>query len=168
MPIRRNFAVLLDHPRVRGWRSRDHPQIAYVRARLSPGEYLGLRLTLGAMILLGASWLFGGIAEDVMTGDPLTLVDAQVAQWLHQRATPGVTQGMLVFTHLHAPWPVFIAVALLAAWLAWKKDWYWFLCVSITVPLGMLLNILLKYAFPRRVVLKAFSVSPLPFHSLVF
>ena len=147
--LRRILAALLGHPRVQVMRVRYHPQIAFFKARLSPGDYLGLQLTLGAAVLLGASWLFGGIAEDVVTGDPLTLVDAQVAQWLHLRATPRLTQLMLVFTNVHSPWPVFLAVVLLTAWLAWKRDWYWLICVSITVPLGMLLNILMKYAFQR-------------------
>lgn len=52
-----------------GW----HKLRAFIQARLSPDSYLGLQLTAGALILLGASGLFGGIAEDVVTGGPLTL-----------------------------------------------------------------------------------------------
>ena len=37
--------------------------------------YLGLQLTAGALALIGATWLFGGVAEDVVHGDPLILFD---------------------------------------------------------------------------------------------
>lgn len=37
--------------------------------------YLGLQLTAGALALICATWLFGGVAEDVVHGDPLNLVD---------------------------------------------------------------------------------------------
>ena len=47
----------------------------YFLNRFSPQGYLGLHLTIGVLLLIGASWLFGGIAEDVMTGDPLTVTD---------------------------------------------------------------------------------------------
>lgn len=146
MPPYRSF---LQHPRIKALRLRFAPQTAFVQARLSPQSYLGLQLTLGVVILMGASWLFGGIAEDVVTGDPLTLVDFQVAQWLHAHATPRLTEGMLVLTHMHETLPITFAVIILGAWLAWKRNWYWLLCVSITVPLGMLLNVMMKYAFQR-------------------
>ena len=37
--------------------------------------YLGVQLTAGALVLIGATWLFGGVAEDVVHGDPLILID---------------------------------------------------------------------------------------------
>ena len=46
-----------------------HKLRAFIQARLSPDGYLGLQLTTGALILICAGWLFGGIAEDVVTGD---------------------------------------------------------------------------------------------------
>jgi len=45
---------------------------------------LAWRLGLGAVLLVGAAWLFGAIAEDVVTSDRLTVLDADVAQWLHR------------------------------------------------------------------------------------
>jgi hypothetical protein len=41
------------------------------RANLSPGSYLGLQMTVGLLVFAAAAWLLGGIAEDVVTGDPL-------------------------------------------------------------------------------------------------
>ena len=147
--IRQSWRRFLQRPRVLALRLRFAPQLAFIQARLSPRSYLGLQLTTGAVMLMGASWLFGGIAEDVVHGDPLTLVDVQVAQWFHDHATPVVTRVMLAITHLHDPLPVTVAVAMLAGYLAWKRNWYWLICLSLTVPFGMLLNVLMKYPFHR-------------------
>jgi len=99
--------------------------------------------------LIGASWLFGGIAEDVLAGDPLTVIDVRVAEWFHTRAIPVLTQCMLVITNLQGPTGISILMVLAVAYLAWKRDWYWLLCLMVTVPSGMLLNVLMKYAFHR-------------------
>ena len=60
-----------------------------MHARLSPDRYLGLQLTIGALFPIGASWLSGGIAEDVVTGGPITIVDALIAEWFHSHARHG-------------------------------------------------------------------------------
>ena len=110
---------------------------------------LGLGLWLGLVIAVGASWLFGGIAEDVVTGDPLTIVDLHMAQWFHAHSTPLLTEAMRAVTRLHDPIPVTIAVALIAIYLGWRRNWYWAACVVVTVPFGMLLNVVMKHAFHR-------------------
>ena len=128
---------------------RYHRQIAFVRARLSPQSYLGLQLTLGAVALICASWLFGGIAEDVVSGDPLTLVDVRLAQWFHAHATASLTPFMFAVTDLHGPAGITIMGLVMAAWLAWRRNWYWIACLAAVLPLGMVINSLMKYAFQR-------------------
>jgi membrane protein DedA with SNARE-associated domain len=56
---------------------------AFVARRFAAGEYLGLHLTIGLVLSLGALWLFGGIAEDVIHHDPITQFDVTVANLLH-------------------------------------------------------------------------------------
>ena len=118
-----------------------------MHARLSPDRYLGLQLTIGALFLIGASWLFGGIAEDIVTGDPLTIVDARIAEWFHNHATPWLTVAMTFFTNLHGTVPITIAVIVTGAYLVWTRRYSWLNCLVLTVPFGMLLNVLMKYAF---------------------
>ncbi|MBK4734682.1 bifunctional DedA family/phosphatase PAP2 family protein [Noviherbaspirillum pedocola] len=147
--IQRSWQRFLQRPEVLRFRLRFARQIAFIKARLSPGSYLGLRLTMGAVILIGASWLFGGIAEDVLTGDPLTIIDVRVASWFHEHATPAVTRVMLAVTHLNGPLAISVYATLVAVYLAWKRNWYWLACLLATVPSGMLLNVLMKFAFHR-------------------
>lgn len=122
---------------------------AFVRARLSPESELGLLLTLGVLLAIGATWLFGGVAEDVVTGDPLTAIDAQIALWFHAHATPAVTLGMLFVTHLHGTTGLSVLALVLGLYLFWKKEGYWFLSLAVVLPAGTLINVLLKQVFLR-------------------
>jgi membrane-associated phospholipid phosphatase len=56
--------------------------------------------------------VFGALAEDVVTRDPLVRVDAAVAAWLHARATPGLTAAFAAFTMLGSAW-VIVPLALI-------------------------------------------------------
>ncbi len=147
--ITRAWKRILATPRVNALVRRFSPQLAFVRARLSPEGYLGLHLTLGAIVLIGATWLFGGVAEDVVNGDPLTLVDGRVAAWFHAHATPLLTQSMLLLSQLHGVVAMTTAVTITALLLAWKRDWKWLSCLLVTVPGGIVLNVLMKLAFHR-------------------
>lgn len=147
--LRRRWDFFLQNPRVLPLRRRFAPQLAFVQARLTPHSYLGLQLTVGAILLLGFSWLFGGIAEDVVHKDPLTTVDATVSQWFHDHATPAFSKIMLAITHAHDPVPVVLVVIGIAGFLVWRRDRYWLLCLACVVPFGMALNVAMKYAFHR-------------------
>lgn len=125
-------------------------QIVFVQARLSPTGALGLYLTFGVTVIIAAGWLFGGIAEDVVTGDPLTLVDAQLAAWFHVNARPDLTQVMLLITRLHGAVGISVLAFGLGAVMVWKRDWYWLAALVLTLPGGMLLNVLTKHAFGRE------------------
>jgi membrane protein DedA with SNARE-associated domain/membrane-associated phospholipid phosphatase len=147
--VKEGWKRLLDHPRVVAFGRRFAPQIAFIHARLSPTGSFGLNLTLGALILIGAGWLFGGVAEDVVSGDPLTVVDAHVAAWFHAHAVPMLTHSMLLITHLHGIWGIIILSLMLASFLTWKREWDWLLALVLVEPGGILLNVLTKYAFGR-------------------
>jgi hypothetical protein len=45
-------------------------------------------------------WLFGGLAEDIGSGDPLVRFDLTVASTLHDAATPALTTFFLLATAL--------------------------------------------------------------------
>ena len=123
--------------------------LRFLRARLSPTGYAGLQLTAGIVALLLASALFGMLAEDVFTGDPIVQLDHSVAVWLHAHAFEPLTTAMLVVTNVHSTLGVSILAALCGAWLAWKRYRWWLLTLALALPGGMLVNVLMKYAFHR-------------------
>lgn len=148
--VQRRWQAVAEHPRVAALRRRWAPLLEFLLDRLSPRGYLGLHLTIGVLLLIGASWLFGGIAEDVMTGDPLTVIDRRVAEWFHDRTTPGLTTVAQVITDFASPlWVTGVAVVTgLVLW--WKRCWHRLLALVLVVPGGMALLPLMKMAFHRR------------------
>lgn len=121
----------------------------FVEARLSPESETGLHLTVGVLLMAVAAWIFGGIAEDVVTGDSITLLDVRLAHWFHLHATASMTRFMLIITNWHGMIGASIMALLLAAYFYIRKQHYWLLALIAVVPGGMLLNVLLKYVFQR-------------------
>jgi undecaprenyl-diphosphatase len=129
--------------------TRHEPRHGFFRARLSPDGYLGLHLTVGVATLLMAALVFGHIAEDVFTADKMVTLDLQVSAWFYAHSTPALTAFFLFFTDLHGTVGVLALTFLFTLFLARKKAWGWVLRVALAVPLGMLLNVLLKNIFQR-------------------
>jgi len=77
------------------------------------------------------------------------LLDLQLAQWFHARATPGVTQVTLLFTHWNSVAGVLAMTAILGYALLRRRLDYWLLALVCTVPGGMVVNGLMKLAFER-------------------
>ena len=124
---------------------------SFLRARLSPDGYLGLHLTIGMTVLLLAVFVFAHIAEDVVERDSLVvLLDAHLMHWVQAHATAARTAFFLFVTHWHNTPGVLVMTTLLVLWLAHKRSWDWVLRVVLAVPLGMLLNVLLKNIFQRQ------------------
>jgi undecaprenyl-diphosphatase len=125
------------------------PLRRFIDARLSPEGAMGLHLTIGVALLLVAAWIFGAIAEDVVTGATITLVDVRLAHWFHDRATPGFTRAMLFVTHWNGIAGSSVMGALLAMWFWRRRAYDWLIVCLVAVPGGMLLNAALKHAFRR-------------------
>jgi membrane-associated phospholipid phosphatase len=122
---------------------------AFLKARLSRQGYYGLNLTIGALLLVGATWLFGAIAEDVVTGEPLTFVDVRFSAWLQAHHQRSLIRAMLVITHLHSMAAVSVLTIAFALYLFRRSDRYWVVTLLLTVFGGMLLNVVLKNVFHR-------------------
>ena len=122
---------------------------AFLRARFSPEGYLGLHLTAGALLLMAAGWVFGSIAEEVATADTITVVDLKIAYWFHAHANPALTKFMLAITGIHSMLGITLLSVLTGLVFLWKKESYWLLGLAVSVAGGMLINVLVKYAFHR-------------------
>ncbi|MEP6604101.1 MAG: phosphatase PAP2 family protein [Spartobacteria bacterium] len=118
--------------------------------RLSPQGYLGLHLTVGMLIIVLGCWWFGGIVEDLLTGDPLVVVDQRLADWFHQHATGTITEIAKVITFLGSVAFLSSASFLCALFLLWRKSWRALLVLVLTMGAGTVLNIVLKHIFHRQ------------------
>lgn len=147
--VKRRFKDLATVPWVVDARRRFAPQIALFRARLSRDNPAGLRLTLNVLLFIGAIWLFADIAEDVVTRDPLVQMDQWIALWFHAHSTPALTQWMEIVTDAHGTAAISVLGVGFAAYLSWRRNWYWLLTLIVVLPGGMLLNLLLKQMFHR-------------------
>ncbi len=147
--IARQARLLSAHPRVVSFRRRFAPQIRFLQRRLSPEGALGLHLTAGIVVIVAAAWMFGGIAEDVVTADYLTVIDRQVADWFHWHATAALNRVVLIITFLGSPRFLTGASLLAALFFAWRRWWYRLLAFVLTMGGGTLLLVLLKNLFER-------------------
>lgn len=125
------------------------PLISFFRARLSPEGHLGLHLTAGAVILLVAVAIFGNIAVDLAPPGHMVALDLQVSRWFYLHATPWWTWFFRLVSGLHGTVGVLCLAALFALVLTRKRSWTWLCLLALSVPLGMLLNVLLKNIFQR-------------------
>lgn len=122
----------------------------WIAARLTPGEETGLHLTVGVLLMLFMGWAFAEIAEEVLEGEELTVLDTQLSVWVFQHHHPGVTWFMFFITHWHSPVGILAMSAALAAWMWRRREAYWLAALGLSVPGGLLLNVLLKYLFQRE------------------
>jgi len=123
--------------------------IAWLRRRLTPGEYFGLELTLGVLIFVGAAWIFGGLAEDVASREPITRLDENLARWMNLHQVNSIRDLMIIVSFLHT-WPIGVAAGGFLAFLIWRRDWQWIIVGLSAVAGGIALNTALKLAFHRE------------------
>jgi undecaprenyl-diphosphatase len=100
-----------------------------------------------AFIVAGSVFL--AIAWSVSSRAPIVTFDAQVSEWLHAHATPGLTSIMLVVTHANSTVAISVYGVIFALVLARMREWYWMLTVALSIAGGLALNVLFKHAFER-------------------
>ena len=88
----------LSYPPVAKLQERYDRQLRWLLRRLTPGEYLGLHLTVGLLLAVGCLWFFGDLAEDVVTNDQLVRFDQAVSLMLHRSAILALTTFFVVIT----------------------------------------------------------------------
>lgn len=124
--------------------------VGFLAERLSPRGYLGLQLTVGIILIILGGWLFGGVAEEVVEGDPLVEVDRTVAIFLHGHATHHFTAFMRAVSFCGAPGTLLMAALVLALYLGARRRSTDIGMLLLAVGGGELLNPLLKVVFARE------------------
>jgi len=141
--------ALLAYPPAARLRSRYDAQLRWLLRRLTPGQYLGLHLTVGLLTAAGSLWLFGGLAEDLLTGDPLVRFDRTLDDYLHAHATPSLTTFFLIVTALGSIEVIVLLGVIVAAFLALGQRWLILGSWLAAVAGSAVLNHLLKGLFQR-------------------
>jgi membrane protein DedA with SNARE-associated domain/membrane-associated phospholipid phosphatase len=141
--------ALLTYPPVARLLMRYDAQLRWLLRRLTPGQYLGLHLTVGLLAAAGCLWLFGGLVEDLLTGDPIVRFDRVVDDYLHAHATPPLTTFFLIVTALGSIEAMVLLGVIVAAILAWGRRWVFLGSWLAAVAGSAVLNYLLKVLFAR-------------------
>ena len=106
-------------------------------------------LVAGLLILIGMTLTLGEIAEDVRNGEPLTIADVQLSNWLHTHGSASVTTCMLPVTSLGSTVVVSCLAVLFGLYLLWQRQPYWLTAMVLSVFGGMGVNKLLKFVVHR-------------------
>jgi len=137
-----------------------HPGIVtFVRERLSPTSYLGLHLTVGLAISAIFVWIFSGITEDILTRDPLVVVDQWVLNHILYFRTPAVTGILIIFARLGSWQIIAIGSLVIITCLLFKKRIDELLSFIVAILGGNLLFLIFKMAIDR--------VRPIPETTLI-
>jgi len=147
--------VAAETERLRAWTgARDTWLARQVHSLLDPSRRETKALVVMGLVLTGATWLFFGILEDVVTGDPLVRTDVAVHGLLQDLRTPWGDAVMIGFTELGdtaVTLPVGVGVFL---WLLWKRAWrtaaYWAAAVGCASALNTAIKVVLHRARPTE------------------
>lgn len=100
-------------------------------------------------VVVTAICLFGAITEDVVTKDPLTVLDLQLSQWWSLHRVPALTSAVIEFTSVHNTLPLAGFALLIGLFLLWRRELRWLTTLVVTVGGGSLMNFALKHAIHR-------------------
>lgn len=150
--------------RLLAWSNR-HPRVN----RLIGGLYDPERSEPNALLVLGAllitsGWLFLGVLEDVVTGDPLVRADQGVYRLLQGLRTPWGDRLMVSVTELGDGVVLGFVVASVLAWFLWQRNWrtaaYWALAAGFGQVAATVLKLTLQRSRPIAIddgVLSAYA-----------
>jgi membrane-associated phospholipid phosphatase len=116
---------------------------------LRSGGYLAWHLVIGLLLFAAMTLVLAAISDEVMEGEPLTLIDARLAAWLHANRTPAQITAFRYVTSLGSTFVATSIATMVGLYLLWRRQRYWFVTLLLSVPGGIILNRLLKSAFQR-------------------
>jgi membrane protein DedA with SNARE-associated domain/membrane-associated phospholipid phosphatase len=153
--------------RVRRWSAARHTPLARgLTALLDPQRPEARALLLLGLVLAGAAWLFLGILEDVVSGDPLVRADAAIYRALQGLRTAAGDAIMIAFTELGDTVVVIAVTAAVFLYLAWKRAWrsaaYWLAAVAGASALNTVIKLTLHRARPGELFYTGASAFSFP------
>jgi membrane protein DedA with SNARE-associated domain len=131
------------------WMQKHPRSISFLRARFDTNLFSGFPLSILTLAFVYILALFAGIAEDLVTSDPIVAADLRIANLFFALRTDGLTHVFTWITFLGKSQIVlgFMAIAVGLLWLWHKK--YYILTLFIAVAGGQTFTYLGKLAFHR-------------------
>jgi membrane protein DedA with SNARE-associated domain/membrane-associated phospholipid phosphatase len=130
--------------------ARAYPRFwAFLGRRFSTVEYLGLHLTIGLFLSLGALWVFASIAEDIVHHDPITRFDIALANALHSYSSAAVLTVATTITLAGSPRVIVPLALVVGAILIRRRHWVFLFGWLTALVGGAALDGALKLLFRR-------------------
>ncbi|OIQ86234.1 calcium-transporting ATPase 1 [mine drainage metagenome] len=141
----RAIALSMPEGRARNRRWDRHELLRWLISADSPKVFLAV----SALLVVGGAWLFFGVLEDVLSHDPLVLVDVQVFHLAQALRGPTTDHLMVVITELGDAAVLLPLIVAALAWFAARRLWlsaaYWVGAVGV----AQLLALVIKFALHR-------------------
>ncbi len=152
--------------RARVWSKGDGQVRRLLRSILDPDAPEARGLVVAGLVLVGASWLFLAILEDVVTGDPLVRADAAIYGLLQVMRTPWGDAVMVVVTELGDALVTASVTAAVLLWLlarrAWRTAGYWVAAVAMASLFNTGIKLALHRARPAADLFEGWSAFSFP------
>lgn len=153
--------------RMRVWLgSRDSRWTRIIINLLDPSRPDARGLALLVLMLVGAAWLFFGILEDVVSGDPLVRADTVIYSALQDLRTGAGDTVMITITELGDTFVVTAVTIAVSLWLAWKRAWrtgaYWLAAIAGASALNTVIKVALHRARPGDLLYTGWSAFSFP------
>ncbi len=123
-------------------------------------------LALLAVALIGSAWLFFGVLEDVVSGDPLVRADTAIYNALQDLRTAPGDAVMIAFTELGDTFVVVAVTIAVLFWFVWKRAWrtagYWLLAITGATAINTAIKIALHRTRPAELFYNGASAFSFP------
>lgn len=135
---------------VREWStSRDTWLARQVRSLVDPERSEVRALLLWAAVVVATAWLFLGVLEDVVSGDPLVRIDTAIYHALQALRTPAGDALMIGITELGDTVVTTSVTVVVFLWLVWQRAWRTAIYWAGAVAFAAALNSITKLAIHR-------------------
>ncbi len=120
-----------------------------MKIRLPSGGIWGRHLVIGVVVFAAMTLLLAAIADEVLKGEPLTLIDAKLSSWLEANRTSSLVTFFKLVTLLGSTFVATLLSCLVGIYLLIRGQRYWFTTFVLSVVGGVVLNRFLKSVFQR-------------------
>jgi undecaprenyl-diphosphatase len=120
-----------------------------MKIRLPSGGIWGRHLLIGVVVFTAMTLLLAAISDEVVKGQPLTVIDAQLSSWLDKNRTSSLVIFFKLVTLLGSTFVATLLSCVVGIYLLMRGQRYWFTTFVLSVVGGVVLNRQLKIVFQR-------------------